>query len=176
MVDWRWRGQQRLCVCVGGVSLCVVYPAGRDPDRALMSPTIPYPPNSPTSCPGWSDVTDQLGMSRPHPPMLSVSPLLPLSQLGFNHWSPTVTLGQSTKHVPNTDRKARMDTHRGEHARKQIQYPALICQKYKSLMLYNISRASKWNTNKYNITHCVILYHSIICLLFYVIHLFPHSL
>lgn len=56
--------------------------------RTLMSPTVPYPPNSPTSCPCRSDVTGQLGMSRPHP---SIPSVCPLSQLGFNHWSPTVT-------------------------------------------------------------------------------------
>lgn len=60
-------------------------------DRALMSPTVPYPPNSPTSCPCWSDVTGQLEMSRPHPQLPSVCPLSPLSQCGFNHWCPTVT-------------------------------------------------------------------------------------
>lgn len=76
-----------------GVCVRLVYPAGgpRDPDRALMSPTVPYPPNSPTSCSRWSDVTGQLGMSRPTPPIPSVRPLSPLSQLGFNHWLPTVT-------------------------------------------------------------------------------------
>ncbi|CAB1452028.1 unnamed protein product [Pleuronectes platessa] len=60
----------------GEGSLFLVYPAGRlrDPDRALMSPTVPNPPNSPTSCPHWRDVTGQLGMSL----FLSVSLCLPL--------------------------------------------------------------------------------------------------
>lgn len=96
-----------------GVCVRLVYPAGgpRDPDRALMSPTVPYPPNSPTSCSRWSDVTGQLGMSRPTPPphSLSPSPLSPLPtrlQSLASHCDPA----QSMEHVPNTDRKANMQT------------------------------------------------------------------
>lgn len=117
---WRWRGRMGLW----GGSLCLVYPAGRDPDRALMSPTIPYPPSSPTSCPCCSDVTDQLGMSRPHPPMLAVCPLLPLSQLSFNRWSPTVTWdSQRSTYQTQTGRQACRHTVESMH--KHIQYLAL---------------------------------------------------
>lgn len=92
---------------VGGVSLSQVYPAGGS-HRALMSPTVPYPPYSPTSCPCWSDVTGQLGMSRPYtptPPPLSLTPLSPLSPLSTrlqslaSHCDP----GQSMEHVPDSE-------------------------------------------------------------------------
>lgn len=102
-----------------GISLCLVYPAGgpRDPDRALMSPTVPYPPNSPASC--RSDVTGQLGMSRPHPPIPSACPLSPPRfQSLASHCDP----GQSMEHVPNTDREAATHTHTlcSQIRRKQI--------------------------------------------------------
>lgn len=91
-----------------GASMCLVYPAAKDPDRALKSPSMPYPPISLTSCPRSSDVTDQLGMSRPHPPMLPFClPPLPLSQLAFNRWSPTVTRdSQQSTYQTQTERQA----------------------------------------------------------------------
>ncbi|TNN60241.1 hypothetical protein EYF80_029576 [Liparis tanakae] len=109
-----------------GELFAVVSPGGlRDPDGALMSPTVPYPPNSPASCPRWSDVTGQLGMSRPHTPIPSAWALPP------PHWRPTAPPGQSMEHVPNTDG----DAHSGD---RDLTYPAAPPPLLSSLSLCRI--------------------------------------
>lgn len=81
-----------------GVFFCLVYPAEEpmDPDTSHLL----YPPNSPTSCPGWNDVTSQLGMSRPHPPISSACPLAPLLSTRLQSLASHCDPGLSMQHVP----------------------------------------------------------------------------
>lgn len=87
---------------VAGGSFSVWFTQLEDQETQTESPTIPYSPNSLTSCCCWNDVTGQLGMSRPHPHPLCLSPLSTWLQSLVSHCD----LGLPMQHLSNTDKKA----------------------------------------------------------------------
>lgn len=85
---WSWRGRRMGGCDLGGLSLSGLpsWRTKRPRQSHLLYPTLPTPllpvPAGMMSQASWG--------CHVHTPIPSVCPLSPLSQLGFNHWRPTV--------------------------------------------------------------------------------------
>lgn len=103
-----------------GVSLCLIYPAGRQQEDPRQSPDVTYC-TIPSQFPYFLSVLEWChrpagDVTSTPPAPLCPSPLSPFSmrlQSLESHCDP----GQSMEHVPNTDKKATMRTH---HIRVRI--------------------------------------------------------
>lgn len=97
--DWRWRGWRKgRCDREGFFSVWFTQLV----DQETELPTVPFSPNSLTSCCCWNDVTVQLGMSRPHPHPLRLSPLSTQLQSLMSHCD----LGAPMQHLWSKDTKS----------------------------------------------------------------------